>query len=251
MSQTEETFEFEEEMNSQVAGEAELAEKIAETKASDPDQVEVPTEEPADDAEEPVKTDTEIKPEVETTTAEKVEHGTLTGMMDEREKRQKAVAKVEELEAKLAAYETKPEDEVSIFEDEAGFKAQQDKKYQQDLRNTSLNMSQAFAEKEFGEDKVAEATKWMQDEGVKSPYIVNQFNDAKLPFHKLVELHEAEQERLNPEPARAKMKAEILKEIKAEISEEPEKPIIKSLASKRSAGEPSKHPDDPNDILGD
>jgi hypothetical protein len=242
MSQTEETFEFEEEMNSQVAGEAELAEKIAETKASDPDQVE--TEEPVDDAEEPVKTE----PEVETTTAEKVEHGTLTGMMDEREKRQKAVAKVEELEAKLAAFEAKPEDEVSIFEDEAGYKAQQDKKFQQDLRNSSLNMSQAFAEKEFGEDKVAKATKWMQDEGVKSPFIVNQFNDAKLPFHKLVELHEAEQVRLDPTSYKEALKAELLAELKATT---PEKTITPSLASKRSAGAPPKLPDDPMDILGD
>jgi hypothetical protein len=44
------------------------------------------------------------------------------------------------------------------------------------------------------------------------------------------------------------MKAEILEEIKAEKSE---KSITPSLASKRSAGEPSKLPDDPDDILGD
>jgi hypothetical protein len=244
MSQIEEeSFEFEDEMTQQVAGEADLAEKIAETKASDPDQVDVPE----DVIEEPHKTDTEIEPEVETTTTKK-EDWTLSAVMDERDKRQKAVAKVEELEAKLAAFETKPEDDVSIFEDEAGFKAQQDKKYQQDLRNSSLNMSQAFAEKEFGEDKVAAATKWMQDEGVKSPYIVNEFNDAKLPFHKLVELHEAEQVRLDPTSYKEALKAELLAELKATT---PEKTITPSLASKRSAGEPPKLPDDPMDILGD
>jgi hypothetical protein len=246
MSQTEDTFEFEEEMNSQVAGEAELAEKIAETKASDPDQVDVPTEAVEETPEVEVKA--EETPEVETTTAEKVEHGTLTGMMDEREKRQKAVALAEKLQEKLDAYEKKPEDDVSIFEDEAGWKAKQDEKLQQEVRNTSLNMSQAFANKEFGKDKVAEATKWMQDEGVKSPYVVNEFNSADLPFHKLVELYEADKVVRDPEAYKANLRAELLEEIKAET---PEKPIIKSLASKRSAGEPSKHPDDPNDILGD
>ncbi len=89
---------------------------------------------------------------------------------------------------------------------------------QTEVRNTSLNMSQAFAEEVFGEEKVAAATQWMQDEGVKSPYIVNEFNNAKLPFHKLVKLHEAEQERLHPETAREKMKAELLAEIKCAVS---------------------------------
>lgn len=242
MSQTEETFEFEAEMNQQVAGEVELAEKVAETKASDPDQVEV------EEVEEPTKTDTEIEPEVETTTTEK-DNWTLTAVMDEREKRQKAVARAEELEAKLAAYETTPDgEEVSIFEDEGAWKAKQDEKLQKEVRNTSLNMSQAFANKEYGKDKVAEATKWMQDEGVKSPYVVNEFNNAELPFHKLVELYEADQVVRDPEAYKATLKAELLAEIKKET---PEPTITPSLASKRSAGEPAKLPDDPMDILGD
>lgn len=244
MSQIEEeSFEFEDEMTQQVAGEVELAEKVAETKASDPDQVDIPVEA----VEEPAKTDTEVEPEVSTTDTKK-EDWTLSAVMDERDKRQKAVAKVEELEAKLATYETKPEDEVSIFEDEGAWKDKQDEKLQKEVRNTSLNMSQAFANKEYGKDKVAEATKWMQDEGVKSPYIVNEFNNAELPFHKLVELYEADKVVRDPEAYKATLKAELLAELKATT---PEKPITPSLASKRSAGEPPKLPDDPMDILGD
>ena len=238
MSQTEETFEFETEMNEQVAAEipAEVVEAEPEVEAETPE-VEAKTEEAE-------------KPE-ESTTDSKEESWTFSQAMDEREKRQKAVAKVEELEAKLKTYEDKPEDDVSIFEDESAWKAKQDEKVQQETRNVALNMSQAFAEEVYGEEKVAEATKWMQDEGVKSPYIVNEFNAAKLPFHKLVKLHEAEQERLNPEAYKAKLKAEILKEIKSEVVAEPEPSIKQSLASKRSAGEPSKFPDNPEDILGD
>ena len=91
----------------------------------------------------------------------------------------------------------------------------------------------------------------MQEEGIKSPYILNEFNSAKLPFHKLVKLHEAEQERLNPEAYKEKLKAELLQELKQKTSTEAEPPktITPSLASKRSAGEPSRFPDNPEDIL--
>jgi len=238
MSQTEETFEFETEMNEQVA-----AEVPAEVVEAEPETTETPEVEV-------IETKDVVEPE-ESTTDSKEESWTFSQAMDEREKRQKWQKKAEELEEKLKATET-TEDDVSIFEDESAWKAKQDEKVQQETRNVALNMSQAFAEEVYGEEKVAEATKWMQDEGVKSPYIVNEFNAAKLPFHKLVKLHEAEQERLNPEAYKAKLKAEILKEIKSEVAaEEPETPIKPSLASKRSAGEPSKFPDNPEDILGD
>lgn len=228
MSQEKEVIEsdFEEEMNEQVE---------AEVQAAEPEEVEV---------EEPVKTDTEV----ETTATEKKDDWTLTAVMDEREKRQKAVAEAEELRQKLAQFESKPEDDVSIFEDEAAWKANQEEKRQQEIRNASLNMSQAFAEETFGEDKVAEATKWMQSEGHKSPYIVKEFNEAKLPFHKLVKLYDAEQERLNPQSLREQIKAELLEELKTE-QKSPTKSIAPSLASKRSAGEPSEFPDNPEDIL--
>ena len=242
MSQIEEevAFEFEDVMDSQVAEEASAAERVAEVAESDPDQVttkEVETE---------VETEVEAEAEVETTTTEKNEW-TLTAVMDERDKRQKAVELAEKLQEKLDAYENTPEDEVSVFEDETAWKAKQDEKVQQEVRNVGLNMSQAFAEEAFGEDTVAAATKWMQDEGVKSPYILKEFNEAKLPFHKLVKLHEAELTRQNPEAYKAELKAELLKELKETA---PDKPIAKSLASKRSAGESSRFPDNDEDILG-
>jgi len=236
MSQEQEVSEFEEEMNEQVAAQAE------------PEKVETKEAEPEETKTEEVK---EEKPE-ESTTDSKKDEWTLTAVMDEREKRQKAVKEAEELREKLKAFE-KPEDDVSIFEDEAAWKAAQEEKVQQDLRNASLNMSQAFAEETFGEDKVAKAAKWMQEEGQKSPYVVQQFNEAKLPFHKLVKLYDAEQERLNPESLREKLKQELLEELQAEKEPEkkPEKSIAPSLASKRSAGEPSRFPDNPEDILGE
>jgi hypothetical protein len=245
MSQTEESFEFEDEMTQQVAGEVELAEKVAETKASDPDQVEVPE----DVVEEPAKTDTEVEPEVEPTTTKK-EDWTLSAVMDERDKRQKAVAKVEELEAKLAAYETKPEDaDISMFEDEPGHVAQQEQKTEAKIQSEVLKLARSFAIRELGLERVEKAEKWYAAEGMKSPYAIDRINNADLKFHEAVELHEADMARSDPEGYKAKVYAEV--EAKYLSENKPEPTITQSLASKRSAGEPAKLSDDPVDILGD
>jgi hypothetical protein len=111
-------------------------------------------------------------------------------------------------------------------------------------------MSQAFAEEVFGEEKVAQAIEWFKSEGVKSPYAIDQFNSAKLPFHAAVKLFEEEQVRVNPDAYKAKLKAEILEELKSEHGESP-KPITPSLASKRSAGKVTEgSTEDFEDILG-
>jgi hypothetical protein len=191
----------------------------------------------------------EAEPEGKTTVPKENEW-TLTAVMDEREKRQAAVKKAEELEARLAEFERKTEEEVSIFTDEEAWKAQQENKVQQELRNTALNMSQAFAEEVFGPDKVAQAAEWMKNEGIKSPYSVSRFNSAKLPFHEAVKMFDEEQARLDPDAYKAKLKAEIMEELKQVPEEDKPDPIPSSLASKRSAGKATETSEDWDDILG-
>ena len=203
----------------------------------------------AEDTAEPETPEVAKEPEGETT-APKKDEWTLTAVMDEREKRQAAVKKAEELEAKLKAFEAPPEEEVSIFTDEEAWKTQQENKVQQELRNTALNMSQAFAEEVFGSDKVAQAAEWMKNEGIKSPYAVNRFNGAKLPFHEAVKMFDEEQARLDPDAYKAKLKAEILEELKSEKPDDTPDPIPSSLASKRSASKATETSDDWDDILG-
>ena len=200
------------------------------------------------EAEEPEKVEAEPEPEGKTTVPKENEW-TLTAVMDEREKRQAAVKRAEELEAKLAQFE-KPEEEVSIFTDEEAWKTQQENKVQQELRNTALNMSQAFAEEVFGPDKVAQAAEWMKNEGIKSPYSVSRFNSAKLPFHEAVKMFDEEQARLDPDAYKAKLKAEIMEELKQLPGEDKPDPIPSSLASKRSAGKATETSEDWDDILG-
>lgn len=184
----------------------------------------------------------------EPTTGSKKEEWTLTAVMDEREKRQKAVKEAEELREKLKAYE-KPDDDVSVFDDENAWKQKQDSKIKNEVQNVALNMSQAFAEEVFGAEKVAEATEWFKTEGVKSPYLMSQYQNAKLPYHAIVKMHDEERARLDPEAYKAKLKAEILAELKGKDVTR-ETPIPPSLASKRSAGNVKDTlPDDPEEYL--
>ena len=183
------------------------------------------------------------EPEVATTATDD-KPWTLSAVLDEREKRQKAVKEAEELRAELAKYKTEPD--VSIFEDEKGFVERQKRDTEVALRNTALNMSEAFAESVFGADKVSAAKQWMINEGIKSPYALEQFNSAKLPYHAAVKLYEDDMVRRDPEAFKAKLRDEIIAELKQE------KPRVStpSLASKRSVGNSHKVSEDFEDILG-
>ena len=197
---------------------------------------------------ETVETEVEVKPEetAALTTDAAIERGTLSGMMDEREKRQKAVAEADELRQKLKAYE-QPEDEISVFEDEQGFKKQQQHATQAALRNSELNMSQAFAEKEFGEEKVAAVADWFKKDGVQSPAALKRFNEAKLPFHELVSMYDDDLIMRDP----AAYKAELLAELRSELETETKKPNTPSLTKARSVGAASFTTEDAEDILNE
>jgi len=185
------------------------------------------------------------EPKVETTATEE-KPWTLSAVLDEREKRQAAVKRAEELEAKLKAYE-KTEPDVSIFEDEKGFVDKLKRETDVALRNTALNMSEAFAKKEFGADKVAAAKAWMISEGIKSPYALEQFNAAELPYHAAVKLYDDDMVRRDPEAYKAKLREEIL----ADLKKEKPKPSTPSLASKRSVGDTHRGPEGFEDLLKD
>ena len=181
---------------------------------------------------------------VETTTTEK-EPWTLTAVLDEREKRQTWEKKAKELEEKLKAFE-QPKDDVSIFEDEKGFVERQKRDTEVALRNTALNMSEAFAESVFGADKVAAAKQWMVTEGIKSPYALEKFNSAKLPYHEVIKLYDDDVARRDPEAYKAKLREEVL----AELKKEKPKVSTPSLASKRSVGSERNTVESFEDILG-
>jgi len=228
---------FQDIFDSEPEAEVEIVEEAAEPETEETPETET-TE--AEETEEVVAEESED----ETTTSEK-ESWTLSAVLDEREKRQIAQKEAAELREKLAKYEaSKDEDDVSIFEDEKGFLAKQEQRTQEALRNNALNMSEAFAEEVFGEEKVAAAKQWMQTEGIKSPYALDQFNSAKLPYHTIVKLFDDDQARRDPEAYKAQLREELLAELKEK------KPSTPSLASKRSVGAKS-DPNDFDDLLKD
>lgn len=231
---------FDEILDSTDTSEAEVAEPVVEVVE------EATTEtEPAVEAE-PEKV--EAEPEGETTAPEE-KSWTFSQAMDEREKRQKAVAEADELRKKLEAYENKADDEISVFKDEGEFKEHLEKKSQVELHNAMLGMSKAYAERELGADVVAKAEAWYAEEGMKSPYAIDRVNKAQLKFHEVVDLYNDEQARLDPDAYKAKLKAELLEELKSEKTEKPQESIKPSLASKRSAGSEQTATDDFEDFL--
>ena len=218
---------------------AEEAEAVAEEVKAEEAETETETEE--------VETEETTEETAEQTTGSEKEPWQLSAVLDEREKRQKAVAEADELRQKLKAYE-QPEDEISVFEDEQGFKNQQQNATQAALRNTELNMSQAFAEKEFGEEKVAAVAEWFKKDGVQSPAALKRFNEAKLPFHELVKMYDDDLIMRDP----AAYKAELLAELRSEIENEKKpEPITPSLTKARSVGAASFTTEDAEDILNE
>ena len=212
------------------------------TEVAEVETVEVVTEE----TEEPVKAEPEAAKAEELTTDSK-EPWTLTAVMDEREKRQAAVKENEELKAKLASFE-KPQEDVSVFEDEQAFKEQQQNMVQTEVANAKLSMSRAYAVRELGEEAVAQAEVWYAQEGLKSPYAIDRVNQSDLKFHEAVELMREDQARRDPDAYKARLRAEILEELKSIPSNERET-ITPSLASKRSTGKATEATEDFEDML--
>ena len=232
------------ELNLDEVYEEQVAEPEVETVEVETDETETveATEEKTDEVKE-----TEAKTE-ESTTDSKKDDWTLTAVMDEREKRQAAVKENEALKQKLAELE-KPQEDVSVFEDEKGYTEQQEQKVDLKVNEAVLAMSRGYAVREFGEEKVAQAEKWYAEEGMKSPHAIDRVHKSDLKFHEAVNLFDEEQARLDPDSFKAKMKAELLAEIEAEQPEEPQKPITQSLASKRSAGKATEAPEEFEDML--
>lgn len=217
-----------------------------ETKVAETEVVEATTETESVESEKSETTEETAKAEDSTT--ESKETWTFSQAMDEREKRQEAVRRMDVAEAQLA--ELTKADDISVLDDEQGFREQLRADSRRDLNNSMMNMSQAYAERELGKDKVDEAVAWFKDAAAKSPYLMARFSSSSLQFHEVVDMFNEEKIRSNPDAYKAEIRAEILAEQK-NVKEDESEPITPSLASKRSSGKQSTIPEDYEDILGD
>ena len=207
---------------------------------------------------EPEKTETEKveeKPE-ESTTDSKQDSWQIHAVLDERDKRQARDKEIVELKQEIAEFKKPEEDDISVFEDESGSKEQERQRVELKHANDLLGLSRDFAVDKFGEETVLKAEKWYADEGIKSPYVANLVDSAKLKHHKAIYLMQEDEARQDPETFKAKYEAEVLEKLKSDgwtppQETETETPITPSLASKRSSGDGSTDAQESfDDILG-
>lgn len=198
------------------------------------------------------ETEAEEKPEGKTEEdstpeSKEKEPWTITAVMDERDKRQKAVAEAEDLRKQLEDLRPK-EAKISMFEDEDGARKQDTESITSDVREQLLAQSEAFAVMQLGQDEVQAAADWAANVAPMNPEILRELQESKLPYHTAVELHKKAQawkEQEDPDAYRAKIRAEVLEELKAdgqatEANESGKRDAITpSLASQRGAGNES------------
>ena len=172
----------------------------------------------------------------------------LKAVLDEREKRQAAQRKAEELQAKLDAL-TKGEEpsRTSIFDDEGKFRSELLSDVERTELNSRLNISQGLAEDKWGEAKVSESMAKFRELVKENPGLWDEIKDAPLPYFKLVRIVERhdrakEIEALTSEDYETKLRAKIRAEVEAELKgkqdadKQKRESITPSLASKRSTG---------------
>ena len=241
MSEVKDDFQdiFEDAQEEQV----EIVEEETATETPEEPETEAVETEQAEEAEQEPTTDSEPKEEIDPKWDK--ESWMFRQAMDEREKRQQKERELEDLRKKLESYD-KPEAEesVSVFEDEKAFTQNIDQRIQTAARNAELNISEAVAKREFGGEKVAQATEWFKTKASLSPSAIERFQKSEDPYHELVTMFEDDLIYRDPEAYKARLRAEVA----AEKSEKVPKPTTPSLASKRSAGNKSVT-DDFEDLL--
>ena len=221
-TETESVTESTEEAESTTDDNAESAE--AETRASEPDG-EKPDEKDATDS----TSESEAK--------EEPWH--VTAVMAEREKRQKAEKRLEELEAKLNTEDKK--DPTSVFEDEGTFRKELLTDVEQTSLNTLYNISQSLAEREFGKDVVAEKIDNFKALAKENPELHAEIRESSLPYHTMIDIvdRHAEAEKLkDPEAYKAQIEAEMRVKVRKELEEEAAQKAAED-AKKRDAISPS------------
>jgi len=211
-----------------------------------------PTPEP--DAPEPVVETVEpvaAEPAAPAPTAEppKEQYIPISAVLDEREKRQIAQRRVEELERWKSEQEAKAQKQPDFYEDPEKFLAQQQTMVQQALWNERLNTSEIFARQQHGAELVGAAAEAFKDAATKSPALAAEFRGQADPYGFVIAWHQRQtvMSEIGNDPkawrekTAAEMRAQIRAEIEAELAstQQPEAPKPRppaSLATAPAAG---------------
>lgn len=112
----------------------------------------------------------------------------LSGLLDEREKRQAATRRADELEAKLKSFE-QPQRVPDVTSDPAGWQAQQEQRFEHAKLDLKMEMSGRYAAQTFGQDVVQTAMAWGKDRTAADPFFGQKFLQSPDPFGFLVAEH--------------------------------------------------------------
>lgn len=207
----------------QPIAEPETAEAVEETPA-EPETVEAEPEvaeaAPVEEPETEIEVETgEETPETPPVSADKKPDFTpIQALLDEREKRQRLEQQQAELQRRLDAYEREKNKEPApdFFEDPAAAAQYQQNTILQQVNAQKAQQSKFFAEREFGAEKVAEATAYFS-QSPELMQISHQLMNEPSPFHAAVEFMERQKavQEIGPDPEayKEKLREEIRQEM--------------------------------------
>lgn len=171
-------------------------------------------EEPQEEAKPEAKPETQLEPEAKVE-EQLVPLAALKEARSEIKSLKAAVSRIDHLERALAQRSAQPvPDPISDPEAHSAFLLQQ---VQAAQANTIAEMSERFARREFGDDLVNEALEAAQQAGM-----IDQFRGRKDAWGDLAKWHKAEKAKAeigdDPEAYKARLKAELLAELKSETA---------------------------------
>lgn len=172
----------------------------------------------------------------------------LSAVLDERERRQKAEARLALLERQLAAQQQQPQLPDPI-EDVQGYTQHVTSVFQQSLLANKLQQSEFLAREKFGDELIDEAMAFIDNDPEENG---SRFLNSPSPYHAMVAWYQAEKvkrERAAPdfeEKLRAKIRAELEAEMRSAAPQRPSPAIRPSLATATgSRGAPPVQSGDP------
>lgn len=192
------------------------------------------------------------EPQQEEATADKKEESTADSIETDEEKDWKFAAlkderrKRQELERELEALKAPKEEAKApdVLDDPEGYQAFQSEQFDQKVDNVKAEISQFYAEKELGKEKVAAAFETFSAMVKDNPALYEQAVSSVSPYHEIVEIvNKAEkfEQIQDVDKYEAKIRAEIESKIRAELEEKYSKQsqntanVTPSLNSQRSA----------------
>ena len=192
-----------------------------------------------------VEAEAEPTPEPE---AEKPVTVPLSAVIEERAKRQRLEEQLAELQKPKAQ---EPVQFPDVLDDQAGFTQTIQQQIQQMAQNVELNVSERLTRQQYGQEAVDAAFRAAQESGA-----IAQFQGKQDAWGELVRWHqqqEAAREIGDPTTYKERVRAEILKEVQAEmaakqISAAPSLAGETSIGGRKSAPAPTLTPLD--DLLG-